>query len=603
MPLKTVEHGSHGAQRLDAHHTRFTLWAPDAFYVSLELRDGRSLPLIPQADGWFALEIPCPAGTRYRFNIDGELEVPDPASRAQDGGLAGWSVVVDPRDYHWRHPHWKGRPWQEAVIYEVHVGAMGGYANVARHLPRLAEMGVTAIELMPLAQCQGQRNWGYDGALLYAPHDSYGSPQALKQLIDDAHGLGLMVMLDVVYNHFGPEGNYLSRYASPFFRKDSHTPWGAAIDYQRPPVRDFFIDNALMWLLEYRFDGLRLDAVHAIDDPAFLHQLAHQVRRHTAPDRHVWLTLENEFNQAGLLEKSFDAQWNDDGHNTLHVLLTGETDAYYAEFADNPTQKLARCLSQGFVFQGEDNRHGMARGEPSGHLPPSAFVLFLQNHDQIGNRAAGERLHHLCAPQALRAATALLLLSPMIPLFFMGDESAAPEPFLFFTDYSGELADAVREGRRKEFAEFSTFASPDAHSTVADPNAPETFARSRPDFRVPERGPRREMLTLYQHLLALRQQQIVPRLEGSQALGSKVLAEGAVTASWRLGDASVLHITVNLSGQSVPFVAPLAQPVLFQTPPDMTLDVQQHQRLVPYSALVSLVPPPTLSPLMESAHE
>ena len=230
-------------------------------------------------------------------------------------------------------------------------------------------------------------------------------------------------------------------------------------------------------------------------------------------------------------------------------------------------------------------------------------MLFLQNHDQIGNRAHGERLHHLCAPQALRAATVLLLLSPMIPLLFMGDESAAPEPFLFFTDYRGELADAVREGRRKEFAEFSTFNAQDADSLIADPNDPETFARSRPDLRVPERGPRREMLTLYQHLLAVRRQQIIARLEGSQALGCKVLADGAFTASWRLGDASVLHITLNLSGQYVPFAPAPDQPVLFQTPPDMTLDVQQHQRLAPYSALVSLVPPPTLSPLMESAYE
>lgn len=592
MPLRTLETWPHGAIMLDAEHTRFALWAPDAFYVSVELENRQSLPLLPQADGWFVVQTRCPAGTRYRYNIDGELEVPDPAARAQAGDVDSHSVVVDPLAYHWKHSTWQGRPWHEAVIYELHVGVLGGYSEVEKHLPRLAALGITAIELMPLAQFPGERNWGYDGVFPYAPQASYGSPEQLKQLIDSAHGHGLAVILDVVYNHFGPDGNYLHRYAQSFFREDKHTPWGAAIDFRRREVRDFFIGNALMWIQEYRFDGLRLDAVHAIDDPDFLQELAHRVRQQVHPNRHVWLTLENEFNQASLLEQGFDAQWNDDGHNALHVLLTGETDAYYADFADQPTEKLARCLSQGFVYQGHATRHGTPRGEPSGHLPPSAFVLFLQNHDQIGNRALGERLHHLSSAQALHAATVLLLLSPMIPLLFMGDESAVSEPFLFFTSHHGELAEAVREGRRNEFAAFSAFADPHKREQIPDPNAPETFHASRPNLDKANAATQE----LYRQLLEIRHREIIPRLPGAQALGAEVLAEGAVSARWRLGDGSLLRIDLNLSAQPVvhspqgPALQNQARQ-LFEYP-QQAFSLLQQGTLSPYTALVSLTAPP-----------
>lgn len=591
MPLRTLETWPHGAIMLDAEHTRFALWAPDAFYVSVELEGGQSLPLLPQADGWFVIQTRCPAGTRYRFNIDGELEVPDPATRAQAGDVDSHSVVVDPLAYRWQHSAWQGRPWHEAVIYELHVGVLGGYSEVEKHLPRLAALGITAIELMPLAQFPGDRNWGYDGVFPYAPQASYGSPEQLKQLIDCAHGLGLAVILDVVYNHFGPDGNYLHRYASSFFREDKHTPWGAAIDFRRREVRDFFIDNALMWILEYRFDGLRLDAVHAIDDPDFLQELAQRVRQQIDPPRHVWLNLENEFNQASLLEQGFDAQWNDDGHNALHVLLTGETDAYYADFAEQPTEKLARCLSQGFVYQGHTTRHGTARGEPSGHLPPSAFVLFLQNHDQIGNRALGERLHHLAPPQALQAATVLLLLAPMIPLIFMGDEDAVSEPFLFFTSHHGELAEAVRQGRRNEFAAFSAFTDPHKREQIPDPNAPETFHASRPDLTRATADTQRATQELYRQLLKIRHREIIPRLPGAQALGAEVLAEGALSARWRLGDGSLLRIDLNLSAQPLVHSPQDLTQALFEYP-QQAFRLLQQGTLAPYSALVSLTAPP-----------
>jgi maltooligosyltrehalose trehalohydrolase len=591
MPLRTLETWPHGAIMLDAEHTRFALWAPDAFFVSVELEDGQSLPLLPQADGWFVIKTRCPAGTRYRYNIDGELEVPDPASRAQAGDIHRHSVVVDPLAYAWQHRDWVGRPWNEAVIYELHVGALGGFVEVEQHLARLAGLGVTAIELMPLAQFPGDRNWGYDGVLPYAPQASYGTPEQLKHLIDSAHGHGLAVLLDVVYNHFGPDGNYLHRYAKAFFNEDKHTPWGAAIDFRRREVRDFFIDNALMWLLEYRFDGLRFDAVHAIKSPDFLQELAQRIRQQIDPARHVWLTVENEHNQASLLQEGYDAQWNDDGHNALHVLLTGETEAYYADYADNPTEQLARCLSQGFVFQGHTNLHGEARGEPSGHLPPTAFVLFLQNHDQIGNRAFGERLHQLAHPDALKAATALLLLSPMIPLMFMGDEFAAEQPFLFFTSHHGELAELVREGRRNEFSAFDAFADPARREQIPDPNAQQTFEDSRPNLTASGQS---AIYALYRQLLKIRHEQIIARLPGAHPLGAEALAPGAVSARWQLGDGSLLRIDLNLSDKPVVHSPQAGTSLLFEHPPK-SADLLNQGALAPYCALVSLT---TAAPLL-----
>ncbi|WP_256829543.1 malto-oligosyltrehalose trehalohydrolase [Pseudomonas sp. Pse1] len=598
MPIRTLETWTHGAVMLDAQHTRFALWAPDAFYVSLELVDGQSLPMLPQPDGWFVIKARCPAGTRYRFSIDGEHNVPDPASRAQVEGPDSASMVVDPLTYHWQHSAWQGRPWHQAVIYELHVGLLGGFGAVRGHLPRLVELGITAIELMPLAQFPGERNWGYDGVLPYAPQSSYGSPDELKQLIDAAHGLGLAVILDVVYNHFGPDGSYQHQYASPFFRQDHQTPWGAAIDFRRREVRDFFIDNALMWLLEYRFDGLRLDAVHAIQDQDFLQDLAKRVRQQVDPGRHVWLTVENEHNQASLLQQGYDGQWNDDGHNALHVLLTGETEAYYADFSQQPCALLARCLSQGFVYQGHPDRHGKARGEPSGHLPPTAFILFLQNHDQIGNRAFGERLQKLCPPAALHAATVLLLLSPMIPLMFMGDEVAASEPFLFFTSHQGELAQAVREGRRNEFASFKAFADTHVRQRIPDPNARVTFEASRPQWRDEENPTH----ALYRQLLQVRQRELSERLPGTRALGATVLGPQALSARWQLGDGSVLCIELNLGPGAVAHKPQAGSRLLVEYPQHACTQLHQG-RLTAYSAIVSLTPAKSSQPLPESANE
>lgn len=500
------------------------------------------------------------AGARYAFRIDGRMRVPDPASRLQDGDVADFSVVTDAASYAWQCTGWKGRPWEETVFYELHVGLLGGFAGAATHLERIAKLGFTAVELMPVGDFPGARNWGYDGVLPFAPDCVYGPPDALKSLIDRAHGLGLMVFLDVVYNHFGPDGNRIAEYAPGFFRSDMITPWGAAIDFREPMVRRFFIENALTWIAEFRFDGLRLDAVHAIGDKAFLTLLASEVREALAPGRHVHLVVENDDNDAALLRSGFDAQWNDDLHHALHVLLTGETGGYYADYAPAPADALARALAEGFVYQGEASTHrgGRARGTRSADLPPTAFVAFLQNHDQIGNRAFGERLTTLARPKALRAAIALLLLCPQVPLVFMGEEAGATEPFLYFTDHRPELAARVREGRREEFAQFPEFADPQKRARIPDPNAPQTFARSRPTFDGPSA---RAWNSLYASLLALRRKAIVPRLSGTRAIGAEAIGKAAVVARWRMGDGATLTIATNLGKDDVHTELPGSTPV------------------------------------------
>jgi len=548
--------GHHGPELLDDGTTRFRLWAPDAQSVSLIVVGAQTLPMTAAQDGWYCIEAPYGAGTLYRFLIDGELHVPDPASRAQAGDVHAPSLVVDTHNnYLWRNADWRGRPWHETVLYETHVGLYGGFAAMEAHLARLAELGVTAIELMPIAEFPGDRNWGYDGVLPYAPEAAYGSPEELKHLIDTAHGLGLMVFLDVVYNHFGPDGNYLGRYATHFFRHDQQTPWGDGIDFRRREVRDFFIDNTLMWLMDYRFDGLRFDAVHAIPDRSFLTELAERVHASVEPGRHVHLVLENEDNRSSLLTQGFTAQWNDDGHNVLHALLTDESQGYYADYHQDATSKLARFLGEGFIYQGQNNRRGESRGESSAHLSPTSFVLFLQNHDQTGNRAFGDRLVTLADADALRAATAVLLLSPMVPLLFMGEEWGSRQPFLFFTSHHGELADAVREGRRNEFAEFAEFADEVTRERIPDPNAVSTFEDSRPDFGVHESAGHAEWYALYRQLLRIRHSEIVPRLPGSAFLGCSVLGDAAVLARWQLGDGSQLRLELNLGENAAPLPA------------------------------------------------
>jgi maltooligosyltrehalose trehalohydrolase len=581
---------SFGAQLLAPNRTRFRLWAPDKSEIALEI-EGRGLqPMTALADGWFEAEADCGAGARYRYRVNPELAVPDPASRLQAGDVHDASVVCAADDHDWKHGDWRGRPWHETVLYELHVGALGGFAGVTEQLPMLAKLGFTAVELMPVADFPGPRNWGYDGVLPYAPDTAYGTPRQLKELIDSAHGLGMMVFLDVVYNHFGPDGNYLGAYASAFFRDDIKTPWGQAIDFRRPQVRDYFIENALYWLAEYRFDGLRFDAVHAISEQDFLVEMAQRIRA-ALPQRHIHLVLENDNNGARLLQPGslYDAQWNDDLHHVLHTLLTGEREGYYAGYIAQSEEKLARGLSEGFVYQGEAALYpgGEPRGESSAHLPPTAFVLFLQNHDQIGNRAFGERLTALAEQQALRAASALMLLAPQIPLVFMGEEIGADTPFQFFTSHlRQELADAVRHGRREEFARFAAFSDPHTRERIPDPNAPTTFEASIPGADSDTASSWRYW---YKQVLAIRHAHIIPRLAGAQALDARILGPRAVNARWRMGDGKVLRIALNLGTAPVPFS---------DERQDGTVLFESHD--VPQAALRGELPPHSIIVMLES---
>ncbi len=543
----------HGPAPADPGKWSFNIWAPSVETMALQIGDGPAQPMQLQA-GWFHAEADAAAGTEYRFVLPDGLHVPDPASRAQADDVHGASLVVDPASYQWKNSGWRNRPWHEAVIYEVHPGAMGGFAGLAAHLPELAALGITAIELMPVADFPGRHNWGYDGVLPYAPDRAYGTPDDLRALIDAAHGHGLMVFIDVVYNHFGPDGAYLHAYAKPFFDEGVHTPWGAAIDFGRAEVRRFFVDNALMWVNDYRVDGLRFDAVHAISPASFLPDLAAGIR--AGAERPVHLVLEHEGNKSSLLHGPqaalFDAQWADDWHHCLHVLLTGESEGYYESF-QSAAEQLARAMAEGFVFQGEISpHHKVPRGEPSADLPPTAFVICLQNHDQIGNRAMGERLTQLADPQALRAAIALLLLSPQIPLLFMGEEYGSTTPFLFFTDHGEELAELVREGRRREFAHFAAFQDEAKRSLIPDPNAASTFRAS-----VPVRGEQSQAsLELYRNLLSIRQRMVTPGIPGCVSAGANAIGTKAVQGSWKLGNGTTLTLAANFGDTAIAFNRP-----------------------------------------------
>ncbi|MBV9655381.1 MAG: malto-oligosyltrehalose trehalohydrolase [Acetobacteraceae bacterium] len=567
-----------GAQRGEDGRVTFRLWAPDAPEVALEIEGRSPVPMEGEPEGWFAVTVPAEPGAQYKYRVKPDLAVPDPASRFQAGDVHGASVVVDPRAFSWKNTAWRGRPWNEAVIYELHPGATGGFAGITAKLPALKELGVTVVELMPIADFPGRHNWGYDGVLPYAPDSAYGTPDELKTLIDTAHGLGVSVMLDVVYNHFGPDGNYLHAYAETFFRDDLQTPWGVSIDFRKRPVRDYFIGNALYWLMEYRFDGLRFDAVHAISEPDFLDEMARTIRATVEPGRHVHLVLEHEGNKASHLAPGlFDAQWTDDWHHCMHVMLTGEHEGYYEDFQDSARQ-LARAMAEGFVYQGEVSPHGgEKRGEPSGHLPPTAFVICLQNHDQIGNRAFGDRLTALARPAALRAAATALLMSPNIPMLFMGEEWGTKAPFLFFTDHNEELAKLVREGRRREFQKFAAFSDPARRETIPDPNAASTFDASTPDASEATADGHAAVLSLHRELLALRHRYVVPGIPGARSEGAEAIGPKAVVARWRLGNGALLTIAVNLDEAPVP-IGPLTGEMLYGSGDHLT-------RIVPEGAL------------------
>jgi malto-oligosyltrehalose trehalohydrolase len=554
-----------------AEGVRFRLWAPSAREVSLRLEDAgpRAIPMVARPSGWFSLTTATAGlGTRYRYVVDGNA-VPDPASRYQPEGVHGPSQVVDPREHSWSDFGWRGRSWEELIFYELHVGTFsetGDFAGLTRHLDHIRELGATAIELMPVAEFPGRRDWGYNGVFIYAPASQYGGPEELKRLVEACHARGLAIFLDVVYNHFGPEGNYLSSISPEFFSDRRQTPWGAGLEFsgrQSRPVRDFFVRNALYWLEEFHFDGLRLDAVHAIIDesePDIISEIAQSVRDRIT-GREIHLVLENDRNEARRLARScgrakrYTAQWNDDLHHALHLLITGENWGYYGDYTDQPAGHLGRALAEGFAYQGAASpfRGGRRRGEPSAELPVTAFIAFLQNHDQVGNRPYGTRLSSYAPKPALQAGIVIVLLSPQIPLLFMGEEWASLRPFAFFCDFEPGLADSVRAGRQREFSHFPRLRDQPAGEQIPDPTALSTFAMSQLDWAEPRQEGHARWLAQYRRLLAIRTQEIVPRLAGIQPFAGsyRVLGPKAASVEWRLGDSSRLVLLANFAEEPV----------------------------------------------------
>jgi maltooligosyltrehalose trehalohydrolase len=566
---------------ISRHGVTFRLWAPSAREADLLLQapEGDVLSMSRHGD-WFEVHAPdARAGTRYRFRIDGDLEIPDPISHFQPDDIAGPSEVIDHADYPWQTDNWAGLPWAHAVFLEAHVGTFtpaGTFRAMIERLDHLAATGITALELMPVADFPGRRNWGYDGVLLFAPDSTYGRPEDLKALVDAAHARGIMMVLDVVYNHFGPEGNYLGRLVPKFFSDDHHTPWGVAIDYRVPEVRAYAIENALHWLRDYRFDGLRLDAVHAIVEPGEPHiltEMAQTVNDLAAETgRHIHLVLENDHNAARFLAPRaevdngfYRAQWNDDYHHAWHVLLTAERAGYYRDYQQAGAH-VARSLAEGFAYLGEASAHrsGRARGEPGARLPRMDFVNFIQNHDQIGNRPMGERLSVLAPPPALEAALSVLMLQPGPPLMFMGDEWGAIEPFPYFCDFTGELADAVRAGRKREFAEAYALHGEE----IPDPLASDTRTLAALDWSAREQPGHSARLDLTRRLLAARRQHIVPLLPAMIGPGDVRFDGGLLQARWRVAD-KVLMLLANLSNAATLTPAELrwGEPVWGGAPP------------------------------------
>lgn len=595
---------------------RFKLWAPDVPKVVLEWSKGgdwREAPMQRDADGWHEhTAAEAAAGDRYRYRLPDGLRVPDPASRRNPDDVHGPSEVIDPQAYTWRDDAWSGRPWQEAVIYEMHLGAFtqeGTFEAARQRLPALAELGITAIELMPIADFPGRRNWGYDGVLPYAPDTSYGTPEQLKAFVDTAHELGLMVLIDVVYNHFGPEGNYLHAYCPQFFNAAHQTPWGPAINFDGADsrtVRDFFMHNALYWVEEYRFDGLRMDAVHAIRDdstPPIVEEVCAALQQGPGRHRQVHVVLENDLNQAHRLTRDDEgkpiaatAQWNDDLHHAAHVLLTGETDGYYADYAQHPLEKFGLALAQGFVYAGQPSafRGGEPRGEPCDHLPPGAFVSFLQTHDQIGNRALGERIDVLAAPDLLRAARTCVLLSPHTPMLFMGEEYGAHTPFLYFCDFGPELAAAVSAGRREEFGRFAAFADEKARLKIPDPNGMEAFTASKLDDAERAQPEHAKELQHTRAVLAVRHAELAPRFGHGTQLVQWSVEGDALRLVWSLGKGlngnaqpSLLHLVANFGTTDAQVAWPPGR-VIYRLPATQEAASEAQLPLVPGGVCASI---------------
>jgi maltooligosyltrehalose trehalohydrolase len=556
-----------GATLLGDGNVRFRVWAPKAHTVSVRILSGkgiRMVPLVEEGAGYFSTIVTdIREGDRYSYILDRGKERPDPASRFQPEGVHGPSQVVDAYGFPWTDHEWKGLPLAEYLIYELHVGTFTGEATfeaVISMLDYLKELGITAVELMPVAQFPGDRNWGYDGVYPYAPQNSYGGPSGLKKLVDACHGKGLAVILDVVYNHLGPEGNYLHDFGH-YFTDRYRTPWGDAVNLDGPysdEVRRFFIDNALYWVSEYHFDALRLDAVHGIFDFSarhFLEELAADVHRTAKElDRQIFVIAESDLNDVRLINPTgkggygIDAQWNDDFHHALHTLLTRENDGYYKDFGG--IARLAKSLRDRYVYSGEYSRYRARRhGNSASGRPAEQFVVFAQNHDQVGNRMLGERLPVLVSFESLKLAACAVLLSPYIPLLFMGEEYGEDAPFLYFVSHSdSDLIEAVRKGRKEEFAAFVSRADP------PDPEAVETFLRSKIDPEKGKIGDHGVLLSFYRELIAIRKAIPALAVGGMIRLSSSPREEGLLSMErWRGESRTICIFNFNERDMTLPF--------------------------------------------------
>jgi maltooligosyltrehalose trehalohydrolase len=542
---------------------RFRVWAPSSRSVDVIVYGPdaeRVHPLAAEEEGWFSATVPgIGAGARYRYRLDAQDAFPDPASRSQPDGVHEPSAVVDP-SFEWTDEGWRGVSADDLVVYELHVGTAteeGTFDALIGRLDEIAALGATAVEPMPIAEFPGAHNWGYDGVYLYAPESSYGGADAFRRFVDAAHARGLAVILDVVYNHLGPEGNYLHAVTGgQYFTDRHHTPWGDAIDYARKPVRELAIHNALHWAHEYHVDGLRMDATHAILDDSEIHllqELGNSVRESLPADRHFVLIAEDERNERRVLLPppegcGLDGVWADDFHHQLRRHTAGDHEAYFSDYTGS-ADDIVRTLRQGWFYEGQESKnHGVARGTPAEGLPTRAFVHCIQNHDQVGNRAFGDRLTDSIPLPVYRAASALLLLSPYTPLLWMGQEWAATTPFQYFTDHPEELGKLVTEGRRKEFGKFSAFADPAVRERIPDPQAASTFQNSKVRWAERERMPHAGVLALYRELLRLRRTHPALRRRDRESFAAAALGEHGIALRRTGPDGAALLLVVSLDG-------------------------------------------------------
>jgi maltooligosyltrehalose trehalohydrolase len=532
-----------GAECLRSGGVHFRVWAPRAQGVTVVLGAGGDeggTALSAETSGYFSGFVPEAAeGTLYRFRLDKSGPYPDPASRFQPEGPSGPSRVVDPATFRWTDAGWTGAPLREQVIYELHVGTFtpeGTWEAARKRLGDLGDLGVTCIEMMPVAEFPGRFGWGYDGVNLFAPTRLYGEPDDLRRFVDEAHGHGLAVILDVVYNHFGPDGNYLREFSADYFTDRHKTDWGEAINFDGPgsePVRELFLANARAWIDEFHMDGLRLDATQSIFDESGEHVLAAIGRevRAAARGRETIIVAENEPQQTRLVRPverggyGLDGLWNDDLHHSAMVALTGKREAYYTDYRGTP-QELISAVKWGYLYQGQRYKWQRSRrGTPALDLPPSAFVAFIENHDQVANSALGQRVHQMTSPGCYRAMTAFLLLSPPTPMLFQGQEFASSSPFLYFADHRGELGDKVRQGRAAFLTQFPSIATPEMMATLPDPSDPATFERCKVDFA--ERGRHESIYAMHRDLIRLRRRDPVFRAQRPRGVDGAVLGPEA----------------------------------------------------------------------------